>query len=61
MKSDMTGMNKYIFGIYAGLALLFSACTQQENMENMDDSHKITIHFDVPDTGTARSAETIKL
>lgn len=56
----MTGMNKYIFGIYAGLALLFSACTQQENMENMDDSHKITIHFDVPDTGTARSAETIK-
>lgn len=56
----MIQMNRYIYGIYAGLTLLFSACTQQENTDCVEEnSHKIIVHFDIPDAGAPRSAETI--
>lgn len=55
----MIRINKYIAGIAAGLALLLAACTQQENIDSVENNQKITIHFDVPGSGVARTAETI--
>lgn len=55
----MIRMNQYIWGLCAGLAWLFTACTQQEHIDGVDDNHNIVIHFDVPDAVSTRMAATI--